>query len=129
MVDDLICVLGSAYPELKEKKTHIINVIKSEEQSFGITLDRGLILFEELISTLKSKEIPGDSVFKLYDTFGFPKDLNHFAPKNLEVDGRFIKLTFRPIFFKVFFGFKIFCFRIILHEFLINRIKFRIFTF
>jgi len=88
LVDALIDVLGDAYPELIDKKEHIKKVVKSEEESFGKTLDRGLVLFDEIVASLNSKIISGEDAFKLYDTFGFPLDLTQLLAKerNLKVD-------------------------------------------
>ncbi|HEY7751594.1 MAG TPA: alanine--tRNA ligase-related protein, partial [Ignavibacteriaceae bacterium] len=65
---------------IKEKKDYIKKVIKGEEESFNATLDRGIELFEVIIENLnkkKEKRIPGEDLFKLYDTFGFPVDLTN----------------------------------------------------
>jgi alanyl-tRNA synthetase len=66
------------FPEVKTNKSQIEKIIKAEEESFNSTLDRGIELFESLIKKLNvknEKTIPGDDVFKLYDTYGFPVDL------------------------------------------------------
>jgi len=70
-------ILGDTFPEIKERLDHISTVIRSEEEHFNRTLDRGLEIFEKIKSELayNNKTIPGDDVFKLYDTFGFPVDL------------------------------------------------------
>ncbi len=84
IVDILVSTMGSIFPELKEKKTYIKKVIRSEEESFNMTLDRGIELFDELIKRLKKdnlKVIPGEDVFKLYDTFGFPVDLTNIMAR------------------------------------------------
>ena len=88
LVETLSDMLGEAYPELTDKKEHIVKVIKSEEKSFGKTLDRGLLLFEEISSNLKSDKISGEDVFKLYDTYGFPVDLTELLAKekNINID-------------------------------------------
>ena len=78
-------VMGEAYPELIEKGRHISLVIKSEEKSFGRTLDRGIEVFEKVSA---SGNIKGADAFRLYDTFGFPLDLTQLmaAEKGLTVD-------------------------------------------
>jgi alanyl-tRNA synthetase len=66
------------FPEVSTNKSQIEKIIKAEEESFNSTLDRGIELFETLIKKLNvknEKTIPGDDVFKLYDTYGFPVDL------------------------------------------------------
>ena len=75
LVDVLIKKMGKAFPELKEQKQLIENVIKEEESSFLRTLDQGLLLLDRIISNAKSKEISGKKVFELKDTYGFPEDL------------------------------------------------------
>jgi alanyl-tRNA synthetase len=78
LVPTVVEVMGSAYPELNERVSYIQKVIKSEEDSFSQTLDRGLQIFSGLVQETKSvgsKQISGADVFKLYDTFGFPVDL------------------------------------------------------
>ncbi len=66
------------FPEIQTGKSNIEKIIKAEEENFNATLDRGIELFDALIKKLnakKEKTIPGDDVFKLYDTYGFPVDL------------------------------------------------------
>ncbi len=67
--------MGAAYPELKTQRAQIERVLKQEEERFAETLSRGMALLDEVIDKLSTKEIPGETVFKLYDTFGFPVDL------------------------------------------------------
>lgn len=84
VVDVLVSTMGNIFPELIEKQTYIKKVIKAEEESFNITLDRGIELLDELINGLKKeglKVIPGEDVFKLYDTFGFPVDLTNIMAR------------------------------------------------
>ena len=75
LVSILTDKMSKAFPELKNQKQLIENVIKEEETSFLRTLDQGLVLLDAIIANAKSKEISGDKVFELYDTFGFPIDL------------------------------------------------------
>ena len=80
LVDVLIKDMSSVFPEIKEKKEYIKKVIKAEEESFNATLDRGIELFDEVITNLKKQKkniIPGEDVFRLYDTYGFPIDLTN----------------------------------------------------
>jgi alanyl-tRNA synthetase len=75
LVEPLCNEMGDAYPELVKGKAHIEKVLEKEERRFAETLDQGMEILESAILKLKGKEIPGDIVFKLYDTFGFPVDL------------------------------------------------------
>ena len=71
-------VMGDAFPEINKQQKHVQNVIKAEETSFGLTLDRGLEIFEKMAATaetISAKKISGENAFKLYDTYGFPVDL------------------------------------------------------
>ncbi len=68
-------VMGDAFPEINKQQKHIQNVIKAEETSFGLTLDRGLEIFEKMAATaetISAKKLSGYNTFKLYDTYGFP---------------------------------------------------------
>ena len=75
LVDDLEKLMSEAYPLIKEKKEHIAQTIKDEEVKFFETLEKGIDILEIAISKLDNEVIPGDVVFKLHDTFGFPFDL------------------------------------------------------
>ncbi|MBL6817781.1 MAG: alanine--tRNA ligase [SAR86 cluster bacterium] len=88
LVDDLQSLMNEAYPILKEKKDHIAQIIKDEEIKFFETLDKGINILEEVIATLEDKIIPGNVVFKLHDTYGFPYDLTAdiAREKGLEID-------------------------------------------
>ena len=71
-------VMGDAYPELRNEEQRIREVIRIEEERFGETLDRGLILLEEATAKLKAEKqttLAGDVAFRLYDTYGFPLDM------------------------------------------------------
>jgi alanyl-tRNA synthetase len=67
--------MGTAYPELVRGRSHVERVLKQEEERFAETLANGMSLLEEAIRNLKSDVIDGPTVFKLYDTYGFPADL------------------------------------------------------
>ncbi len=91
LVPTVVDVMGDAFPEIKEKHQYIASVIKSEEERFNVTLDRGIDLFEKLAADLTSQgstQIPGTEAFRLYDTYGFPLDLTRLMAeeKNLTVD-------------------------------------------
>lgn len=89
LVATLVETMSDVFPEIKEHQTHIERVIKSEEESFNQTLDRGLDIFEHAVKELKqSKTFPGETAFKLYDTFGFPLDLTQLlcSERGLTVD-------------------------------------------
>ncbi|MDG5492721.1 alanine--tRNA ligase [Psychroserpens sp. SPM9] len=75
LVDVLVNKMGTAFPELKVQRQIIENVIKEEESSFLRTLDQGLMLLDRIITHSNSKEISGNKVFELKDTYGFPEDL------------------------------------------------------
>ncbi|RKY85690.1 alanine--tRNA ligase [candidate division KSB1 bacterium] len=91
LVPVLADVMGATYPELLEKHQYIATVIKSEEEGFSNTLDRGIELFENVAAKLiarKERVFPGNEVFRLYDTYGFPVDLTRLMAeeRGLEVD-------------------------------------------
>ena len=82
LVSTLVDVMGHAFPELKEKQSHIEKVIQAEESSFNETLDRGLEVFSRITKILSPGEvIKGDDAFKLYDTYGFPLDLTELIAR------------------------------------------------
>ena len=91
LVPQLTEMMGEVFPELREKQEYISLVIKSEEESFNQTLDRGLEIFEKIVTTVREKNktaIPGDEAFRLYDTYGFPLDLTELMAReqSLTVD-------------------------------------------
>jgi len=75
LVAPLADVMGEAYPELREQRAPIEKAIRQEEDNFAATLDKGMKLLEDAIAKVKDGVIPGEVVFKLYDTYGFPFDL------------------------------------------------------
>ena len=75
LVVPLVEQMGAAYPELASGQANVERVLKLEEERFAETLDQGMRILEEAISKLDGKTIPGETAFKLYDTYGFPIDL------------------------------------------------------
>jgi alanyl-tRNA synthetase len=78
MVDAVRDIMSDAYPDLVEREAYIKKVIRAEEERFAETLDRGLAILNEAVAGLKRQQrsmIPGDTLFQLYDTYGFPTDL------------------------------------------------------
>lgn len=75
MLQPLIEVMGEAYPELAAQQARIEAQLLKEEEQFAKTLEQGLKLLEGELAQLKGSVIPGEVVFKLYDTYGFPTDL------------------------------------------------------
>ena len=75
LVAPLAELMGAAYPELRKQRASIERAILQEEISFAATLDKGMKLLEEAIGRARDKIIDGETVFKLYDTYGFPVDL------------------------------------------------------
>lgn len=91
LLEPLQQVLGGVFPELLAHRDQILRVLKSEEEGFAVTLDRGLALFEEVADGLRRNGdtlFPGDAAFKLYDTYGFPVDLTSLmaTEQGLSVD-------------------------------------------
>jgi alanyl-tRNA synthetase len=75
IVAALVAEMGEAFPELQQQQAHIERVLKGEEEQFAKTLEQGLKILEQDLSELSGLVIPGEVIFKLYDTFGFPVDL------------------------------------------------------
>jgi len=89
LVAPLVAEMGAAFPQLKEQQAAIEKTIRQEEESFATTLDKGMKLLEDAITKLDgAKTIPGEVVFKLYDTYGFPLDLTAdiVRERNLKLD-------------------------------------------
>jgi alanyl-tRNA synthetase len=81
-------VMGDAYPELRERQRHIQEVIRSEEERFSETLEKGLGLLEQAMADLKRKNgrvLSGEVAFRLYDTYGFPLDLTEDILRGEEI--------------------------------------------
>jgi alanyl-tRNA synthetase len=77
LVAPLTDEMGAAYPELVKQQTMVEKVLRQEEERFAETLDQGMQILEQAIAKLPDKTIPGETIFKLYDTFGFPVDLTN----------------------------------------------------
>jgi alanyl-tRNA synthetase len=88
LVPALVDEMGEAYPELVAARAQVERVLKQEEERFAETLDNGLAILEDTIANLSGKVIPGETVFKLYDTYGFPVDLTAdiARERNLSLD-------------------------------------------
>lgn len=88
LVDCLAEQMGKAYPELISKKEHIRKALLAEEEQFAKTLDKGMGVLETHLSRMSGNQIPGEVIFALYDTYGFPVDLtNDIArERNLALD-------------------------------------------
>ncbi len=95
-VQTVFSIMDEAYPELKESSAFILNVVKNEEEKFLETLETGMKLLEATIQEINLKKtgsekksvIPGDVIFKLYETFGFPVDIiiDHVKEMNIDLD-------------------------------------------
>jgi len=77
IVATLEATMGAAYPELAAQRAHIEKVLEQEEVRFAETLAQGMALLDGAIGKLAGKQIPGETVFRLYDTYGFPVDLTN----------------------------------------------------
>ncbi len=75
LINPLVAEMGSAYPELLGAEAKIIRVVTQEEERFTETLEHGMRLLEHDIERLSGEVIPGETIFRLYDTYGFPVDL------------------------------------------------------
>ncbi|MGR9052529.1 MAG: alanine--tRNA ligase, partial [Gammaproteobacteria bacterium] len=88
LVEPLALEMGDAYPELKAAQQQVERVLKKEEERFAETLEQGMKILEACVAKLETSTIPGDVVFQLYDTYGFPVDLTaDFAREHhLDID-------------------------------------------
>ncbi|GGX61782.1 alanine--tRNA ligase [Saccharospirillum salsuginis] len=88
LVDALVDEMGEAYPELANLQDHVKKVVLLEEEQFARTLDNGMQVLEDGIAALDSNTLPGELIFRLYDTYGFPADLTADVARerNLEID-------------------------------------------
>ncbi|MEM7195913.1 MAG: alanine--tRNA ligase [Pseudomonadota bacterium] len=88
IVPALVDEMGDAYPDLVQQQSRIERVLRAENEKFNETLEQGIRILNQEIETLEGKEIPGNLVFKLYDTYGFPADLTADVARerNLVID-------------------------------------------
>ncbi|MDR1760141.1 MAG: alanine--tRNA ligase [Fibrobacter sp.] len=89
LVETLSEIMGDAFPEIRERKDFVAEVIRAEEERFIRTLDAGLDRFDQIVAEMgNEKTVPGDKVFLLYDTYGFPPDLTRILAeeKGLAID-------------------------------------------
>lgn len=91
LVDALVGEMGDAYPELGKQQARVEKALKEEEQQFARTLENGMQILNQAISQLDGKVLPGETVFRLYDTYGFPVDLTADVARehelSLDMDG------------------------------------------
>ena len=91
LVKPLVKEMGDAYPELKVAQEKVEKALHQEEERFAETLEKGLAILEQAIKEMKGSVIPGEVVFKLYDTYGFPADLTNDIARErnliLDMDG------------------------------------------
>ncbi|MEL0088328.1 MAG: alanine--tRNA ligase, partial [Halieaceae bacterium] len=73
----LVAEMGEAYPDLRAQEAKITAALLAEEEQFARTLDNGMAILDEALESLDGNVIPGDVIFKLYDTYGFPVDLTN----------------------------------------------------
>jgi alanyl-tRNA synthetase len=88
MVGPLTLEMGEAYPELNKAGEQVERILRQEEERFAETLSQGMKILQEDISQLSGKVLPGETIFKLYDTYGFPVDLTAdiIASRDLTMD-------------------------------------------
>jgi alanyl-tRNA synthetase len=77
LVGELVNQMAEAFPELAQQQIMIEKVLKAEEEQFSSTLERGMGILNDSLAKLSTKVVPGELVFKLYDTYGFPADLTN----------------------------------------------------
>ena len=85
LVESLESQMAEAYPELTANRSLIEKVLKTEEEQFSRTLERGMSILNDALNQLTSDVVPGELVFKLYDTYGFPADLTNDVAREKEL--------------------------------------------
>ena len=91
LVPALVAQMGEAYPQLVSQQSAITSALQGEEEQFARTLDNGMAILEEALEQIADQTIPGDVIFKLYDTYGFPVDLTNDIARerglSLDIEG------------------------------------------
>ena len=91
IVHTLVAEMGEAYPELRDNEDRIVAALKQEEAQFAKTLDAGMRVLEDAVEALPGNTLPGELIFRLYDTHGFPVDLTNDIARErdleLDIDG------------------------------------------
>ncbi|MDC3057817.1 alanine--tRNA ligase [Litorivicinus sp.] len=91
IVHTLVAEMGEAYPELRNNEDRIVAALKQEEAQFAKTLDAGMKVLEDAVESLPGNTLPGELIFRLYDTHGFPVDLTNDIARErdleLDIDG------------------------------------------
>ena len=82
----LVTEMGAAYPELAREQTHVVEIIRNEENAFADMLQSGMKLLESELPKLQDKMLPGAVAFKLFDTYGFPLDLTQMILRDKGID-------------------------------------------
>jgi len=82
----LVAEMGDAYPELKTQQSHVVEIIRNEENSFADMLQNGMKLLESELPKVNNGILPGDIAFKLFDTYGFPLDLTQMILRDKKID-------------------------------------------
>ncbi|MBD3391091.1 MAG: alanine--tRNA ligase [Chitinivibrionales bacterium] len=93
IVPAVVDMMGDAFPELRERREHVVQLVRSEEERFGQTLEQGIEIFSQMMERSTAEgdtELSGADVFTLYDTYGFPMDLTRLMAreKGFTVDER-----------------------------------------
>ena len=91
LVPELVAQMGDAYPQLVSQQSAITSALRGEEEQFARTLDNGMAILEQALEQIADQTIPGDVIFKLYDTYGFPVDLTNDIARerglSLDIEG------------------------------------------
>ena len=82
----LVNEMGDTYPELKTQQSHVVEIIRNEENSFADMLQNGMKLLESELPKINNGILPGDVAFKLFDTYGFPLDLTQMILRDKKID-------------------------------------------